>query len=127
MSTKKYRQSIKGWAKIQMRRSRCRAAQMQLEFALTEQWLIDNLPDRCPILNIPIVVGCDRQDLDNAPSVDRVDNDLGYTPDNCRIISYRANRLKNSASRTELQAVLRYIDQHKLASVQLSHVDTHLL
>lgn len=100
---------------------------MQLEFSLSEQWLVDNLPDRCPILGIPIVVGCDRQDLDNAPSVDRVDNNLGYTLENCRIISYRANRLKNSASRAELQAILDYIGQHKLASVRLNEFDTHLL
>jgi hypothetical protein len=127
MSTKQYRSSLKGWARLQHYRSRNRAQELDLDFDLTTDWLLANLPQHCPVLGIPIVVGCDRNQLDNAPSVDRVDNSKGYTMANCRIISYRANHLKNSASRQELHAILQYMSQHQLASVTVASVDTHLL
>jgi hypothetical protein len=130
MTTKSYRQSHAGWARLQLYRSRKRAQELNLEFDLTTDWLLANLPSKCPVLGIPIIVGVDRTDIPHAPSVDRVDNSKGYTEANCRIISYRANTLKNSASRRELRAILDYMSQHTLSSVSkanLASVDAHLL
>lgn len=61
------------------------------------------IPDVCPVLNVPIGTG------EYAPSVDRTDHTKGYIKGNVRVISTRANRLKNDATAEELQLVLTYI------------------
>jgi hypothetical protein len=127
MSTKSYRQSLKGWARLQLYRSKRRALKLGLEFDLTEDWLLANLPDKCPVLDLELIVGADQANVAQAPSVDRVDNSKGYTKANCRIISYRANSLKNSASRQELHAILCYMSEHQLTGVTLDRVEAHLL
>ena len=54
------------------------------------------IPDLCPVFGIPMV----------RPSVDRIDSSKGYVKGNVRVISYRANVLKNDASVAELDLVL---------------------
>ena len=39
---------------------------------------------------------------DHVPSIDRIDDSKGYTKENVWVISFQANRMKNTASRTEL-------------------------
>jgi hypothetical protein len=46
---------------------------------------------------------------DNQPSLDRVIPALGYVPGNVRVISFRANRLKQDATAEEVAAILDYI------------------
>lgn len=80
---------------------------------------VDDLtvPVVCPVLSIPLVV-CSRPygqkgpTDDNAPTVDRIDPTLGYTPDNIVIVSWRANRLKNNASLSELKKLLDFYTQY---------------
>ena len=68
------------------------------------------LPTHCPVLGMPLVyLGCDKDEQQYA-SFDRVDNSLGYTISNIRIISNRANSIKSDASASELRAVLRYVE-----------------
>lgn len=43
------------------------------------------------------------------PSIDRFDNSRGYTPDNIRVISLRANIIKSDATADEVEAVLNYM------------------
>jgi hypothetical protein len=43
-------------------------------------------------------------------SVDRFDNSKGYTRENVRVISNRANLLKKDADAGELRAVLTYME-----------------
>lgn len=71
-----------------------------------------HIPDKCPVLGIPLSKGKGSM-TDNSPSLDRVDSSRGYTPDNIRVISFRANRLKNSFSIEEMEAVLKYMKDGK--------------
>ena len=62
------------------------------------------IPDRCPVLDVEFVYG----DPDWTYSIDRLDNSKGYVKGNIIIVSNRANRLKNDATKEELQNVLDF-------------------
>lgn len=68
-----------------------------------------HIPEHCPVLGIPIESGGGGGFRPNSPSIDRIDPSKGYTPDNIRIISWRANKLKSDASVEEIEAVLAYM------------------
>lgn len=87
------------------------AALSDIPFYLT----IDNViwPEFCPALGIKLDYfrkGKGKQ-TNYSPSFDRLDPSQGYTPENTRIISNRANRLKNDGSSEELRKIADYIDR----------------
>lgn len=90
--------------------ARRRARQKGLPFCLTEEDLAK--PDRCPILNIPLIYGSRRCNDDHSASLDRIVPEKGYTASNTWIISRRANTIKNNATAEELEKVaeaLRFV------------------
>ena len=64
------------------------------------------IPETCPVLGIPIIVGGDCKD--NLPSVDRIDNLNGYVKHNIVIVSWRANRIKSDAKMIELETIAKF-------------------
>ena len=62
------------------------------------------IPKFCPVLGIPLFFG-DGWRTDNTPSLERINNSLGYTKSNCLVISWRANNIKSNASVEELGKV----------------------
>jgi hypothetical protein len=70
-----------------------------LEFNLTEADLV--MPANCPVLGIPLIMN-GGLNAPNNPSLDRIDNRLGYIKGNVIVVSDRANRLKNNATIEEL-------------------------
>jgi hypothetical protein len=93
-------------------RTRGAAKARGIEFNLTEADIPD-MPTHCPVfpwIEIEYSVGAGRWSPNNpmrvgAPSLDRIDNSRGYVPGNVRIISLRANTLKNDATPEELFAL----------------------
>jgi hypothetical protein len=65
---------------------------------------------RCPILGIELDYWTRGVHTHNTVSVDRIDSSKGYIPGNVAAISYRANNLKNNATRDELVSILKYMD-----------------
>ena len=55
------------------------------------------IPALCPVLGIPM----------DRPSLDRIDGAKGYVKGNVRVISHRANTLKNNATIEELELILQ--------------------
>jgi hypothetical protein len=92
------------WAKDTLTISRQRAKKKGREHTITLEWLLANTNSICPLLNIPITYGAQKHD-DHVASLDRKDPNKGYTPDNCTVISTRANRIKNDASLAELELI----------------------
>jgi len=73
------------------------------------------IPETCPVLGIPLFarIGAGRSNRDqveNSPSLDRIDNGKGYIPNNIAVISMRANMIKNNATLAELKAIVAYME-----------------
>ena len=86
-----------------------RAKNKNLPYNLNPDKLI--IPKYCPVLNIPIIPFMSKKSASPcSPSIDRIDPTKGYTMDNIKIISHRANTLKNNATHNELRKVLAYIE-----------------
>jgi len=90
--------------------AKCRAKRDSLEFNINKEDII--IPDVCPVLDIPIKRNEGSGWHNDSPSLDRIDNTKGYTKDNIRVISNRANRLKCDATLEELEKIL--IDARRL-------------
>lgn len=97
--------------------AKARAKKKGCEFDLDIAKML--MPERCPILGIKLEssmgTGTGRF-RDCSPSIDRIDNSLGYTQDNVVIISWRANRLKGDASLDELRKIADFYSERATAA-----------
>lgn len=59
------------------------------------------IPFLCPLLGIMLKPG-EGKFCDSSPTVDRIDSNKGYIKGNVRIISHKANRMKNDATLEDL-------------------------
>lgn len=85
---------------ILLSNAKTRAKRDGLPFDLTIDDVV--IPERCPILDIPLVRGGDQ---DDSPSIDKIVPALGYVRGNIAVISNRANRIKNNATPQELAKI----------------------
>ena len=90
--------------------SKQRAKSSGIEHTITIDDII--IPDFCPILGIKLETG-DRKNHENAPSIDRIDNNKGYTKDNIMIVSVRANLIKKDATIDELVMMGKFYNEFK--------------
>lgn len=79
-------------------RNRCR--RLGVEFNITAEDIV--IPENCPYLGIPLTRIRYEGRQDYNPSLDRIDPTKGYIPGNIEVISDKANRMKNNASKEEL-------------------------
>lgn len=92
------------------RAAKARSKRKEIEFSIELDDII--IPEFCPILLIPLKVG-DGKIQDSSPSLDRIDNSLGYIKGNIQVISNLANRMKNSASDELLINFAKWIIKEK--------------
>lgn len=94
------------YTKYMMHRIKANASKTGTIVTITEADL--NVPEYCPALGILLDRHATRNTRSNAPSVDRIDNDIGYVPGNVVVVSLKANRIKNDATIEELEKVLDF-------------------
>lgn len=78
-----------------------RAQRKFREFDITLEWVKDILTEgKCQITGIPFEMSLSETNFKNqhpfAPSIDRLDNSLGYTEANCKIIVFSLNAGKSN-------------------------------
>lgn len=83
-----------------------RAAKRGLAFNITVADIV--IPSHCPILDIELQCN-DGKPGASSPSLDRVDPELGYVKNNVRVISFRANTLKNNMTRNLVERLYKYV------------------
>lgn len=83
-----------------------RALERGIDFNIP--WTEIVIPEFCPILGIKIEHGnnCVKE---SSPSLDRIDNSKGYVIGNVRVISHRANSLKNNLSLEQAERLVEYM------------------
>ncbi len=91
-----------------LRIARYRAKRLGKSFSITLKDII--IPKVCPILGIPLKRERNTPKI-STPSLDCVIPNLGYIPGNVRVISYRANQIKNDGSAEEHMAIVKYIQE----------------
>ena len=80
-----------------------RAKEMNIPFDITFKDII--IPTHCPVLGFEFT----SDNRETNPSLDRIIPELGYVVGNIKVISMRANRLKQDATLDELQKLVHYM------------------
>lgn len=95
---------------LQYNASKTRARNKGLEHTLTLEQLRSLYPPDmiCPALDIQMEWGNPKW---TSPSLDRIDPTLGYTFENCQIISNKANVMKNDATLEELESLVAFLKE----------------
>jgi hypothetical protein len=83
-----------------------RAKQKGIEFSIDFEDLI--VPEYCPVFGIKLEFKEGRRH-DGSFSLDRLDNSKGYTKDNTRVISWKANQYKGNLTVEEVESLLKYM------------------
>ncbi len=104
-----------------------RAKEKGLDFSLAVEDII--IPEYCPVLGIKLkpgigigAVGASKKAC--SPTIDRIDNSKGYTKENIKVISYRANLLKRDATLEEMRSIADYMEREAIASSGLENFNT---
>ncbi len=82
-----------------------------IAFALDESWFKERLERGvCEVTGLPIRVKQYKKDDQGgrgffSPSIDRIDNSVGYIPSNCRVVAWGYNLAKNEYTDREVNAL----------------------
>lgn len=98
-------------AQMLLNLSRQRAKKSNIEHTLEREDI--KIPDVCPVFGFPLKRG-KRNEWFASPSIDRIDNTKGYTPDNIIVVSRRANILKKDATIDELKQLAFFYEKIKV-------------
>lgn len=91
---------------VLVHRARQRAKAKGLTINITKDDIF--IPDICPILGI-VLARCNGKHGDSSPSLDRINNNLGYVKGNVAVISHKANNMKGNSDVNTIRKLLAYM------------------
>lgn len=92
--------------------SRKRANARRIGYEINLNYSDLTWPEVCPILGLTIDYYAESRQ-ENSPSFDRINSNIGYLPGNVRVISWRANRIKNDGTAEEHKKIADYLETYK--------------
>ena len=123
-------QTTRGRAKWMLQNAQIRSKDRGLEFTLVLEWAIKRLSAGvCEATGIPFDFSTNGVSLEKgewahplAPSIERKNPHLGYTPDNCEIICWLLNRAKANFNRDVFDEVMRAYVEKKKEEANTCHI-----
>lgn len=110
--TKKNIDPVSVWVHDVFHNAKYRSKKNGIEFSITKKWVALSVVKFCPLLQIELNYGASKSS-DSSASIDRVDSSKGYTPENCKIISFKANRIKNNATLQDIQMLAKNLGAYE--------------
>jgi len=94
-----------------------RAKKSGMDFCIEHEDI--DLPTHCPALGTKLDYLRQNEvyTLETSPSLDRVNNNLGYVKGNVRVISLKANLLKKNGTLEEFKGIVRYLEGESLSQL----------
>jgi hypothetical protein len=114
----KYADTVQGRATVLLNGAKYRAKKKNLECSLTYPWVVERLERGvCEMTGLPFVLeGKGKNNRPWSPSLDRIDNSKGYTPENTQVVVFLYNAAKNNATDTDVlmlaKALVRNAETH---------------
>lgn len=99
INSQKRASRIRNFRRAMWRAAKNRAEHNGIPFLITPEDI--HIPEQCPLLEKPFIYGTEGN-YKYTPSLDRINNSLGYVPGNIWVISMLANTMKNDATIEEL-------------------------
>lgn len=95
--------------------SKVRAKQKKLKHNLDLKWIQEQIDKNCAKTKLPFSFDLDRDRNPFAPSIDRKDNNKGYTKDNCQVTIWAYNCGKGDFNEKDLYIMAKaYLVKNKL-------------
>jgi hypothetical protein len=91
------RGTLESWLRVTLINIKSKSKRLGIPFSVTVEDFRP-LPEVCPVFGVPFTLETKTPIPHNGPSVDRVIPERGYVPGNVKIISRRANLMKNDCA-----------------------------
>lgn len=85
---------------VMIDRTKQRAKKLSIPHTIRRSDIL--IPEFCPVFGCRLERSLEGHAKSNSPSIDKIDPTKGYIPGNIQILSYKANVMKNNASKDEL-------------------------
>ena len=92
--------NLKSYASHIINMAKGRAKKKNIDFTIDVNWFLSSLDNQnweCAISGVKMKVSAGTKSrLFNGISIDRINNNLGYTPENCWLVCYSINAMKSN-------------------------------
>lgn len=95
--------------RIKYRAKKANAERIGIEFTIPFSEI--EFPTHCPVLGMELDYFAEGVQ-ENSVSFERLNHAVGYVVGNVKIVSWRANRIKNNGTAAEHRLIADYIDKH---------------
>lgn len=93
--------------RLRQKRANCKREGREFQV----EWADIKWPTHCPILGLELDYYCSAGGRnENSVSFDRINPNDGYTKDNTRVVSWRANRIKNDGTAEEHRRIAEWME-----------------